>query len=203
VALAGNREPRGWWGQGRPAEWADAVQAARRVAAASSVELTVRAGERAPWHPGRCAELVVGDRVVGYAGELHPRVCTALELPPRTSVMELDVDALPEAEVPIGPPISAFPPVLWDMALEVPEDVSVADVEAALRAGAGDLLESLILFDVYVGEQVRPDHRSLAFKMTLRAPDRTLTGEEAVAVRQAATAELGRRTGAVLRGGDA
>ena len=62
VALAGQREPRGWWGPGRPAEWADAVQAARDVAAAAGVELTVRAGERAPWHPGRCAELLVGDR---------------------------------------------------------------------------------------------------------------------------------------------
>ena len=203
VALAGNREPRGWWGAGRPAGWADAVQAARLVAAASGVELTVRAGELAPWHPGRCAELVVDGRVVGHAGELHPRVCAALELPPRTSAMELDLDALPAAGVPAGPPISSFPPVLWDMALEVPDDVPAAEVEAALRDGAGSLLESLVLFDVYAGEQVRPGHRSLAFKMTLRAPDRTLTGEEAVAVRQAATAELGRRTGAVLRGGDA
>jgi phenylalanyl-tRNA synthetase beta chain len=203
VALTGHREPRGWWGAGRPAGWADAVQAARLVAAASGVELTVRAGEQAPWHPGRCAELLVGDRVVGHAGELHPRVCAALELPPRTSAMELDLDALPSAPVPVGPPISSFPPVLWDIALEVPEDVPAAEVEAALRDGAGELLESLVLFDVYTGEQVRPGHRSLAFKMTLRAPDRTLTGEEAVAVRQAATAELGRRTGAVLRGGDA
>jgi phenylalanyl-tRNA synthetase beta chain len=117
--------------------------------------------------------------------------------------MELDLDALPAAGVPTGPPISSFPPVLWDMALEVPDDVPAAEVEAALRDGAGDLLESLALFDVYTGEQVRPGHRSLAYKMTLRAPDRTLTGEEAVAVREAAAAEVGRRTRAVLRGGDA
>jgi phenylalanyl-tRNA synthetase beta chain len=203
VALTGNREPRGWWGPGRPATWADAVQAARRVAAASGVDLTVRAGELAPWHPGRCAELLAGDRVVGHAGELHPRVCAALELPARTAVMELDLDALPAAEVPVGPPISSFPPVLWDVALEAPDGVPAAEVEAALRDGAGELLESLVLFDVYAGEQVRPGHRSLAYKMTLRAPDRTLTGEEAVAVRQAAAAEAGRRTGAVLRGGGA
>ncbi len=61
VALTGDREPRGWWGPARPAGWADAVQAARIVAAAAGVELTVRAGDRAPWHPGRCAELLVGD----------------------------------------------------------------------------------------------------------------------------------------------
>jgi phenylalanyl-tRNA synthetase beta chain len=200
VALTGNREPRGWWGPGRPAAWADAVQAARLVAAAAGVELTVRAGERAPWHPGRCAELLVGDHVVGWAGELHPRVCAALQLPARTSVMELDVDALPLAAVPVAPPVSTFPPVLWDVALQVPDEVAAADVEAALREGAGELLEALRLFDVYSGHPVPEGHRSLAYALTLRAPDRTLTGEEAEAVRRRAVEEVGRRTGAVLRG---
>jgi phenylalanyl-tRNA synthetase beta chain len=199
VALAGHREPRGWWGTGRPAVWADAVQAARLVAAASGVSLTVRAGERAPWHPGRCAELLVGDRVVGYAGELHPRVCAALELPPRTSVMELDVDALPPAEVPVGPSISTFPPVLIDLALVVRDGVAAAEVDEALREGAGELLESLRLFDLYTGPPVPAGSRSLAYALTLRAPDRTLTSEEATAVRDAAVAAAAQRTGAELR----
>nr|MDP9461585.1 phenylalanine--tRNA ligase subunit beta [Actinomycetota bacterium] len=199
VALAGHREPRGWWGPGRPATWADAVQAARLVAAASGVELAVRTGEQAPWHPGRCAELVVGDRVVGHAGELHPRVCAALELPPRTSAMELDVDALPPAGVPIGPAISSFPPVLLDLALVVDDAVPAAEVEQALREGAGELLESLRLFDVYTGAPVPAGSRSLAYALTLRAPNRTLTGEEAAAVRESAVAAAAGRTGAVLR----
>jgi phenylalanyl-tRNA synthetase beta chain len=200
VALTGNREPRGWWGQGRPATWSDAVEAARRVAAASGVELTVRAGERAPWHPGRCAELVVDDRVVGHAGELHPRVCAALELPARTSVMELDLDALPAAEVPVGPAISAFPPVLIDLALIVADEVPSAEVAAAVREGAGELLEDLRLFDVWRGTPVPAGSRSLAYALTLRAADRTLTSEEATAVRDAAVAAARAATGAELRG---
>ncbi|MGY1664113.1 phenylalanine--tRNA ligase subunit beta [Geodermatophilus sp. SYSU D00705] len=200
VALAGNREPRGWWGPGRPAGWADAVQAARRVAAAAGVELTVRAGDRAPWHPGRCAELLVGERVVGHAGELHPRVCAALDLPARTCVMELDVDALPAAEVPVGPAVSVFPPVLLDLALVVRDEVPAAEVDAAVRAGAGELLESLRLFDVYTGAPVPEGHKSLAYALTLRAPDRTLTSEEATAVRDAAVAAAAAATGAELRG---
>ncbi len=199
VALAGNREPRGWWGPGRPAVWADAVEAARRVAAASGVELTVRAGERAPWHPGRCAELLAGDVVVGHAGELHPRVCAALELPARTSVMELDVDALPAAPVAVGPPISAFPPVRLDLAVVVDASVAAADVEAALRDGAGELLESVRLFDVYTGPQVQEGEKSLAYALTVRAADRTLTSEEAEQVEDAALAEATRRTGARIR----
>jgi phenylalanyl-tRNA synthetase beta chain len=142
----------------------------------------------------------VGDRVVGYAGELHPRVCVALELPARTSVMELDVDALPSAEAPVGPPISAFPPVLIDLALVVNNKVSAAEVADALRDGAGELLESLRLFDIWTGAPVPAGSRSLAYALTLRAPDRTLTSEEATAVRDTAFAEAARRTGAELRG---
>src|SRR4051794_30196 len=200
VALTGDREPRGWWGKGRPAGWADAVEAARRVAAASGVALTVRAGERAPWHPGRRAELLVGDRVVGHAGELHPRVCAALELPPRTSVMELDLDALPAAEVPVGPPISAFPPVYLDLAFVVAESVTAAEVEAAIREGAGELLEAVRLFDVYTGPQLGDGRKSLAYSLTLRAPDRTLSGEEAGAVRDRVIAFVERTHRAELRG---
>ncbi|MGY5882542.1 phenylalanine--tRNA ligase subunit beta [Modestobacter lacusdianchii] len=199
VALTGNREPRGWWGPGRPVDWADAVQAARVVAATAGVELTVRAGDLAPWHPGRCAQLLVGDRVVGHAGELHPRVVAALELPARTCAMELDVDALPPAPVQTGPHVSTFPPVLVDLALVVPDDVPAAAVDAAVREGAGELLESLRLFDVYTGSSVPAGSKSLAYALTLRAPDRTLTGEDANVARDAAAALAAERTGAVVR----
>ncbi|MGY1745948.1 phenylalanine--tRNA ligase subunit beta [Blastococcus sp. SYSU D00695] len=200
VALTGQREARGWWGPGRPAEWADAVEAARRVAAAAGVQLTVRAGDRAPWHPGRCAELLVDGVVVGHAGELHPRVCAALELPARTSVMELDVDALPAAAVPVGPAVSAFPPVYLDLAFVVADPVPAADVAAAVRESAGDLLEDVRLFDVYAGPQVGAGRRSLAFALTLRAPDRTLSGEEAAEVRERVIRFVEQAHGAELRG---
>ena len=104
AVLAGEFEPAGWWGPGRRAEWADAVQAAR---------LVCRGGRRAgrpcgpasyaPWHPGRCAEIVVDGAVVGHAGELHPAVCAALELPKRTCAMEINLDALPLPGVTAGP----------------------------------------------------------------------------------------------------
>jgi phenylalanyl-tRNA synthetase beta chain len=200
VALAGHREPRGWWGPGRPEVWADAVQAARLVAAASGVELTVRAGERAPWHPGRCAELLVGDHVVGHAGELHPRVCAALELPARTSVMELDVDALPSAAVPVGPSISSFPPVHMDMALIVSDEHPEAAVRALVLEAAGELLEDLRLFDVYTGSPVPEGSRSLAYRLTFRAPDRTLNSEEASITFYRAVEAATRATGGTLRG---
>ncbi|MEZ0089746.1 phenylalanine--tRNA ligase subunit beta [Streptacidiphilus sp. EB129] len=202
TVLAGSVEPDGWWGKGRAATWADAVESARTVAAAAGVELTVRQDQYAPWHPGRCAAFYVGDRLVGHAGELHPRVIKALHLPERTCAMELDVDLLTAdgAERVEGPKISTFPVATQDVALVVAAEVPAAEVEAALRAGAGPLLESLRLFDVYTGEQLAEGRKSLAYALRFRAPDRTLTADEASAARGAAIAEAVARTGAALRG---
>jgi phenylalanyl-tRNA synthetase beta chain len=203
VVLAGEIEPAGWWGAGRAAGWADAVEAGRAVLAAAGIpadRVTVRAAERAPWHPGRCAELLVDDTTVGYAGELHPAVVATLELPRRTSAAELNLDALPAAPLVAGPAISTFPPALIDVALVVDESVPAAEVERALVAGAGALLEGLRLFDVYASDQLGAGRKSLAYKLTFRAPDRTLTVEEAVAARDAAVAEAAHRFGATLRG---
>jgi phenylalanyl-tRNA synthetase beta chain len=205
VALCGERDPAGWWGAGRPANWADAIEAARAVAAAAGVPLTVRAADYAPWHPGRCAELVVtgddgAERVVGYAGELHPRVVADLDLPARTAAMELDLDAVGHGSTPKAPYISSYPPALLDVALVVPAEVAAAEVESALRDGAGELLESIRLFDVYADDtRLGAGRRSLAYALRFRAADRTLTAEEASSARDAAVAEAGRRTSAVLR----
>jgi phenylalanyl-tRNA synthetase beta chain len=203
AVLAGAREQAGWWGGGRPADWADAVQAARLVAREAGAELVVRGGQYGPWHPGRCAELVVGDSVVGHAGELHPRVLKAFGLPARTCAMELDLDALEAAgdDTPQAPGISTFPVATQDVALVVDQFVPHAEVEAALREGAGELLEAIRLFDVYENaEQLGDGKKSLAYALRFRAADRTLTVDEASAARDAAIALAGERTGAVLRG---
>lgn len=99
-------------------------------------------------------------------------------------------------------PLSTFPLALQDVALVVAESTPAGAVQAALQAGGGDLVESVVLFDVYVGPQVPSGHKSLAYRLGLRAPDRTLTADEATAVRDAAVAEATERTGAVLRGGE-
>ena len=203
AVLAGEFVPAGWWGQGRAATWADAVQAARIALSAAGMpasRVSVRAADHAPWHPGRCAEILVDDTVIGHAGELHPAVASALELPRRTCAMEIDLDAIPAAPVVQAGGLSTYPPALIDVALVVPVDVPAAQVEAALVAGAGELLESVRLFDVYASDQLGPGLRSLAYKLTFRAPDRTLTVEEAVAARDAAVASASSATGAVLRG---
>ena len=131
VVLSGDRESAGWWGQGRRASWADAVEAAREVGRICRVPLEVRAGRQAPWHPGRCAAVFVQvgqasratdsrdgaaaaaadgqlsphrkEWLAGYAGELHPRVVEAFGLPPRTCAIELDMSVIFPAAESSGP----------------------------------------------------------------------------------------------------
>ncbi|WP_406516904.1 phenylalanine--tRNA ligase subunit beta [Streptomyces sp. NBC_00134] len=206
VVLAGAREQDGWWGKGRQGDWADAVEAARTVAREARVELIVRNDQHAPWHPGRCAALYVvldgEETLVGHAGELHPRVIKALHLPERSCAMEVDLDLVERAGTGAlrAPRISTFPVATQDVALVVDASVPAADVEKALREGAGELLESLRLFDVFTGEQLGEGHKSLAYALRFRATDRTLTVDEASAARDAAVALAAERTGAVLRG---
>jgi len=212
--LAGYRELPGPWGPGRPATWADAIEAARALAAVEHVTLDVRAAAEPPFHPGRCAALFVRagatdadqgspEWLAGYAGELHPRVVAAFGLPERTCAFELDlavITAAAEVAGPVrGPALSAYPLATQDIALMVADDVPAADVAAALTAGAGELLEDVRLFDVYTGAQLGAGNKSLAYTLRLRAPDRTLTAAEVTAARDAAVAEAARRTGAVLR----
>ncbi len=201
VLLAGQREAKGWWGPGRAVDWSDAVAAAQALALALGVRLSVEADDHPPWHPGRCARLTLPDGTpAGHAGELHPRVVAALELPERTCAAEVDLDALVAAAPSVVPAaaLSTHPAALRDVALVADEAVPAARVEGALRAGAGPLLEQLWLFDEYRGDQVEPGRRSLAYHLMLRAPDRTLTGDEADAVRDDAVASAA-EVGAVLR----
>jgi phenylalanyl-tRNA synthetase beta chain len=194
--------PDGFSRTAEPVLWADAVAAARTVAAATGVPVRVEAADHAPWHPGRCARILTEQgHTVGYAGELHPTVLTAGELPARAAAFELDLDVLLAqvgASVQVGE-LSGYPAATQDVALVVDAGVPAADVEAALRAGAGELLEDVRLFDVYTGEQVGEGRRSLAYALRFRAGDRTLTAEEASTARTAAVEEAARRTGAVQR----
>jgi phenylalanyl-tRNA synthetase beta chain len=206
VVLAGAREQSGWWGKGRPATWADAVESARTLAREAGAELIVAAATMEPWHPGRCAVLTVvldGQRHdIGYAGELHPRVIKAMNLPERTCAMEIDLDMLEKAgQGPlVAPRISTFPVATQDVALVVDADIANVVVEDWLREGAGELLEDIRLFDVFTGEQLGEGKKSLAYALRFRAADRTLTVEEATAARDAAVALAAEHTGAVLRG---
>jgi phenylalanyl-tRNA synthetase beta chain len=200
--LTGNWLPDDWQGLGVATGWQQAIAFVEAAGLALGVQLDRRAREYAPWHPGRCAEFTLPTgEAIGYAGELHPEVCATFGLPARTAAAEIDLDALVSAAPALGeiPVISGFPLAKEDVALIVDADVPAAAVERALRAGAGPLLESIWLFDIYAGPQIGEGKKSLAYALRFRAPDRTLTDAETAGARDAAVAAAAERLQAVQR----
>ncbi len=205
AVLTGERDRSGWWGAGRDADWADAIDLVRELGAELGIEVHVESAQRMPWHPGRCGRLTVGgaelDGAFGWAGELHPKVSAAFGLPARTAVLEIDLDLLFAAspDRPTAPVLSSYPVAKEDVALVVAADVPAEHVAATLREGAGALCESVRLFDVYTGAQAGEGRKSLAFALRFRAPDRTLTEAETGAARDAAVGLAAQRHGAEPR----
>jgi phenylalanyl-tRNA synthetase beta chain len=195
-------------------DWADAVELVRDIASLLGLKLHVANAERAPWHPGRCAEIrivvptknptrpQIGE-VIGYAGELHPRIVKKLGLPERACAVELDLDALIErsSSQPVvkAQPVSTYPAAKEDFAFVVDEATPSQAVAAAIIIAGGKLLDDVRLFDVYRGPQLGPGRKSLAFSVRLRASDHTLSASETEAARARIIKQVGKYTGAKLR----
>jgi phenylalanyl-tRNA synthetase beta chain len=158
----------------------------------------------APWHPGRSGIVRVGGADVGIVGELLPSIADRLGIDGRAAAFEVDVNGLEPALGAFAGyrSVSRFPPVRRDLAFLVPEPVAAGAVEAVVRAAGGDLLDRVILFDVFEGTPLEPGTKSLAFSLELRAADRTLEGAEADHVVARVVAAVGRELGGVLRSGD-
>lgn len=195
--IAGEIVASGWWGKGREAEWSDAVALAQSIVENSGNEFTVHSSDLAPWHPGRCAELRINGIAIAHAGELHPRVISAYNLPTRASAFVVIVDALPFVEPLAAPAVWTMPAAIQDISLIVDQAIAAADVEAALRSGAGELLESIHLFDRY--DKLGDNKVSLAFTLTFRSHDRTLTADEVSELREKAGAAAIAQCGAQIR----
>ena len=200
--LTGNRTPAGWAGAGRPADWTDTLETVQAIGEALAVPLTVTPEATAPFHPGRSGRVTAADGTfVGHVGELHPKTLQRLGLPPRVVGGQLLLDELIRLSeaTPQATALSVMPMADSDVALLVDTAVSAAAVETALREGAGELLESIELFDVYEGERIEAGKKSLAYRLVFRAPDRTLKTEEVNAFRDAAVARAADAVGAVQR----
>ena len=195
--MVGKIESEDWQGKARSYTWQDAIAFAQDILQLCNLEWTVKRSDYAPWHPGRCAELIVDGKAVAHAGELHPRIVAKYGLPERSVAFAVGLSALPDSPRVRPTTVGTMPAALQDVALIVDASVSAADVEQALRTGAGELLESITLFDRY--DKLGDNKISLAFSLVFRAPDRTLTGAEVTQMREAAVAAAAKATGAILR----
>jgi phenylalanyl-tRNA synthetase beta chain len=186
----------------RPFDFADAKGVVEGLAAALGVPgVRFRAEEPLPYHPGRCAAVLLEGRPVGLCGQLHPRVAAGCELPAASFAVELELAPLLAAVPRMRPAAtpSPYPELSFDVAFLVPPGVAAADLEDVLREAGGDLLARLTLFDAYQGPPLPPGHRNLAYRVALQAADRTLTDADGAAARDRMAALAAERLEAVLR----
>ena len=193
AVLAGNAMEASPHDAARAWDWADAIELAIRVAVSQGLAVrpeALGAGGQAtvaaPFHPGRVAQIRVGaltgGKVLGYAGELHPKACQHFGLPPRTCAFELDLDTIEKARPKDAfqlRPVSTFPAAKEDLAFVVKQDVPALKVYNAIAKAGEGLVEELRLFDVFENaEQLGEGRKSLAFALRLRAADHTLSPQE-------------------------
>jgi len=195
--LVGKKEVENWQGKADSYTWKDAIAIAQEILELCHLDFEIRRSDLPPWHPGRCAELVVEGTVVVHAGEVHPRILTQYNLPPRSSAFAINLGLLPNSPMVRPSRVGVMPAATQDVALIVDASVNSQDVADTLKEGAGSLLESISLFDRY--DKIGDGKISLAFTLTFRAQDRTLTGDEVSEMRESATALANKRWGAVVR----
>ena len=188
--------PAGWHGPKRSLDFFDAAGVLERIADGLGVGgITREAVAVEPFHPGRSARVLLGGTDIGIVAELHPRAARALDLGDRVAIAEVDLTPLFEHAREAAPgDLPRFPAAARDLALLVPAGTPAADVRGAVREAAGPMLEDISLFDRYAGSEIGADRVSLAFSLSFRHPDRTLTDAE-VAEAMAAVEQVARAAG--------
>ena len=157
--------------------------------------------DNASYHPGRCANVYAGEKLLGVFGQIHPLVAANYGVDTEVYTAELSFEAMYEMRggIPVYQPLPKFPAVTRDIAVVCDEAVTVGALEESIRRGAKGLLKDVSLFDIYRGPGVAIGKKSVAFNLVLRADDRSLTGEEADEDVQSILAALKADHNAVLR----
>jgi phenylalanyl-tRNA synthetase beta chain len=197
AVIAGKLGSDSWNGKRSDFTWVEAIGFARSIIDSTGNVSATKSSDFAPWHPGRCAELLVNGKPVAHAGELHPRVISLLGLPARSCAFVVVLSALEFSGTKKSETLITMPAAIQDLALVVDENIPASDVESALLSGAGELLESITLFDRY--DKLGDGKVSLAFTMVFRAKDRTLTADEVSQYRTSAAEAALKSCGATVR----
>ncbi len=153
------------------------------------------------FHPGRTASIIINGKKAGVVGEIHPTVCENYSLPVKAYIAEIDFNTVFDNidTKKSYTPLPKFPAVTRDIAVLVDNSVPVADLEDIIRKCGGKVLESLTLFDVYKGDKLPENKKSVAYSLALRSNERTLADEEIKELMNKILTALEEKTGAILR----
>ena len=199
LLLCGRRMPEGWSSSAESVDFFDMKGEIEALLQAADQTLTFRPAVRPGLHDGQTAEILLGDEVVGIMGRIHPRTASQMNLPEQTLVAELTLASAVSRVLPDYQDISKFPEVRRDIALLVSRDIPSAAVVDCARSAAGPSLADARIFDVYEGDGVAENEKSLAIGLTFRDQSRTLTDEEISESLAQVIESLGEKLGARLR----
>ena len=129
-------------------------------------------------HPNICADILIGNKVIGFIGKVHPQVLKNFDINADCHYFEINMDLIPAKKVKKVKPLPKYPSAHRDLAIVVDESVRIGDLIESIKKTAGNTLDSLELFDIYEGEQIEAGKKSVAFKMLFRKQDATMTQEE-------------------------
>jgi phenylalanyl-tRNA synthetase beta chain len=199
--VTGTRLPEHWDGANEPIDFFDVKQDVFAVLALSGLDVKCEFRKRAhpALHPGKSARIFIDDAAVGWLGQIHPMLVNKTGLAPETTLFELEESSVSTGELVKYRPISRFPSIRRDLAVLVDEGLKVTDLVKEVEAVAGDILEKVVIFDVYQGQGIETGRKSIAFGLILQESSRTLTDEEVADVIEKITGRLGEKIGATLR----
>lgn len=177
--IMGEKSRSGWWSSSQKYDWHDPIEVVVYLCRDLGFEVELKNGNYPPFHPGRCAEISISNKVIGYAGELNPGVIEKTDLSGRVFAFEVCMDDILEHVTHQKAPfLSVMPVVKEDLAFVVDKEIKSVDVIMTIQKNSEKVLESVRLFDVYEGSNIGQNKKSLAFSLRFRAEDRTLTSEE-------------------------
>jgi phenylalanyl-tRNA synthetase beta chain len=202
AVATGSALPEQWGAPSRAMDFYDIKGDVERLCALRGVESqTSYTAADLPWlHPGASAAVRLDNAEIGWCGAIHPAVLAAMNIKNEVYAFELDLEPLLSREVPIAKSVSRFPSIRRDLAILLPDDVTYAQVEDCITASAGDLLQKLLVFDVYQGRNLKKGYKSLAIGLILQNVSSTLTDEVVDPMIQTIVSNLEKRLGAQLRG---
>jgi phenylalanyl-tRNA synthetase beta chain len=199
--LSGSRMPEHWTGASEPVDFYDIKGDVAAILALTGRAEDYRfvAATHPALHPGQCAVIRRRDLDMGWIGRVHPQLAQQHDLEPATYVFQLEFAALKEGSLSQFSSISRYPSIRRDLAVVVDEAIAVDDLCAEVRTAAGELLQELVIFDVYQGKGIETGRKSIAFGLILQDSSRTLTDEDTEALVARVTRRLEDSIGATLR----
>ncbi len=197
--IYGSRWPESWAHGDANVDFYDIKGDLESLLALTGQTITFAPGSHAALHPGQCAQLLQGEQPCGYLGSLHPQLQQSLDIPAPVLLFEIPLSLVAGARLPAFAPLSRYPEVRRDLALLVDRSLPVEALLSAARSRAGEHLVNLKVFDVYQGEGIDPQRKSVALGLTFRHASRTLTEDDVSAATQAVVQHLEDRFNATLR----